>query len=58
MNWILITRQGWILMDNDNLTQNIFTELKTLQQWIGLTHSFEDMEGHHSSEDSIITEKI
>ena len=45
-SWLLIVRQGRILMDGRHLLNDEFATSRTLQQWIGITYDITDEEGH------------
>ena len=44
-HWLMIIRQGRILMDPTNLLQDSFAESRALQQWIDISYEVNDEEG-------------
>ena len=44
-NWLLIIRQGRILLDNQNIEQDDFQTNATLKKWLGLSDRITDKDG-------------
>ena len=52
-NWLLIVRQGRILLDGDNLVQDDFAKNTTLAKWLGLSFNITEAEGREMLQESI-----
>ena len=54
--WLMIIRQGRILLDPEHLIVDEFSSSKTLQKWIGISYEMTDKEGKIILEEAITSE--
>ena len=52
-NWLLIVHQGRILLDENNVISDNFTEKSTLAKWLGLSFSITNKEGEDPFNEAI-----
>ena len=55
-NWLLIVRQGRILLDKDHLLLDEFHTNKTLSKWLGLNYIITNDEGSEVLRETIVRE--
>ena len=55
-HWLMVVKQGRIMMDPTNLVEDEFTENKSLKSWIGISLEVTDKEGEPTLNEAITNE--